>query len=185
MSVLLWFAALLVNRACSSSRSACCRHGCMGKPPSNQQSVPGQTLVVYSARRHHLFGLIRIHKQVIPHRMHTKSSTSALYSSSCLSLVHPTTAESSECFYSKSEVHKGNRNGDSPSPCQTMISQSNKLWPVCQVLCNLGDGGQIYWSLLKFFLQYQQLQIQKKKKQVCFVPWGQCASSAQIIDFAC
>lgn len=122
------------------------------------------------ARRHHLFGLIRIHKQVIPHRMHTKSSTSALYSSSCLSLVHPTTAESSECFYSKSEVHKGNRNGDSPSLCQTMISQSNKLWPVCQVLCNLGDGGQIYWSLLKFFLQYQQLQIQKKKKQVCFVP---------------
>lgn len=46
MSVLLWFAALLVNRACSSSRSACCRHGCMGKPPSNRQSVPGPTLVV-------------------------------------------------------------------------------------------------------------------------------------------
>lgn len=47
-----------------------------------------------------------------------------------------------------------------------MISQSDKLWPVCQVLCNLGDGGQIYWPLLKFFLQYQQLQIQKKKNSL-------------------
>lgn len=135
------------------------------------------------ARRHHLFGLIRIHKQVIPHRMHTKSSTSALYSSSCLSLVHPTTAESSECFYRVVFKSWGAQREQEWRQPVTMSDDDKPVWQTVACLSgNLGDGGQIYWPLLKFFLQYQQLQ---KKKQFSFVPWGQCASSAQIIDFAC
>lgn len=107
----------------------------------------------------------------------SNSPTSALYSS-CPSLIHPTTAESSECFcrwhdlelYWKSEVYKLNRNGDNTvpygAPAQHQIRQSTVQChiPTCLSGSNPWDGGQVH--LLADFFHFLP-----EKQQLDHVKW--------------
>ena len=98
---------------------------------------------------------------LFPHHA-TNWLSSPLISASCPSLIHPTTAESSQYLWSlhdselywKSEVYRVKRNSESTVPCAAdhllrhTTLQSHKLCSVCQVVNNSGGCGGIHLYFL-------------------------------------
>src|SRR4029434_2533224 len=100
----------------------------------------------------------------------TKLSTRLLYSPSCPSLIHPTTAESSENFWMwhdsllevKSDVYRVNRTGEGIVPCgapvlhsslRYAVFQPDKLWPLRQVVSDPGYHLDVHTHLHKLVTQ--------------------------------